>query len=154
MANAEDTETLDSIVNSLAKMIIALNHGHELTAEQIELLKQAAMADTTWNPLKQNDLVPVADIIALGEEGGDLTLALQGKIAGLISWDKTLSNGERSLIQELDDKLKKIAKQLLAKAKKGTAPEDIPLKGNSPWAKLARKLLKEAMQMLSEQKGS
>lgn len=146
MAETTALSTQELTITSLAKALMALNEGHPLTIEQKDFFQQAAHAERTWNPLKQKDLVPVSEILDV-EESSE-AVELEGK-----AWDKNFSAVQRIMLQNLDLKLKAMARQLIAKARNGMDASELVPKGNSVWEKRACELLRSTLQLVQREGG-
>lgn len=145
MAETTPLSTQELTITSLAKALMALNEGHPLTLEQRDFFQNAAHAERTWNPIKQNDLVPVSEILDIEES--DLE-EQDGK-----AWEKNFSAVQRIMLQNLDLKLKAVARQLIAKARDGVDANDLIPKGDSVWEKRACELLRSTLQLVQREGG-
>ena len=146
MAETKALTPEELTVTSLAKALMALNNGHPLSDEQRNFFQHAAHAERTWNPIKQNDLVPVSEILDVEE--------VEWHESEQKAWDKNFSAVQRVMLQNLDLKLKAMARQLITKARDGSidASALVPV-GDSVWEKRACELLRSTLQLVQREGG-
>lgn len=146
MAEDKDLAALQVHLTSLAKTLSALFERNALSHAEIAELKKTKGAEATWNPIKQNDLVPVTEIIGHEDEFDQE----ETKKARRIVFKKPLSVTDKVLFDQVNQKIELLARDILAKAKDGFSAERLKIDVSSPWGRMTKGLLDDAIKMLEK----